>query len=179
MYTQEYPAYYEVSNSFEHLDGFYERLPEDQKYEDFPVFKKRSTEGVIEYFLYLHTNGYWTIAVGTSSLGGWATSSPKGLPTPELSEDWEVWNNGWKASNDFTLLPINPVYPESYTVSYSGHDQEIIGKLQGALGNYTKQENGQDDIPMYKNLETESTMFLSQNGKWILQNSYKIYHYIN
>jgi hypothetical protein len=145
-----------------YLDGFYKRLPENQNYESFPVFKKNTGN---EYVLFLHSDGYWKVSIGTSAEGGFARSSKRGLPAPGLSKDWTTWmNNLWRNGGNFTILALNPVYPASYTVKYDGDDQQVTEQIEKVPGVYEKQ-NIKDDIPLYKNLESKFNIFLASNGR--------------
>ena len=78
---------------------------------------------------------------------------------PELSNGWKIWNDGdWRLDSVFTILPLNLVYPASYTVSFNGEDQEIAEKLQTVQGIYEKLTNLQDGVPLYKT-HTLSTIY--------------------
>eukprot|EP00092_Neocalanus_flemingeri_P002952 GFUD01003157.1.p1 GENE.GFUD01003157.1~~GFUD01003157.1.p1 ORF type:complete len:424 (-),score=81.98 GFUD01003157.1:61-1332(-) len=170
-FSLEYPEYYEVKViGSHHFEGFYEKLPESENYEAFPVFTKRPKVGA-KYLLYLHPTGEWQIRLGTSPIDGtlYAKSTQKGLPSPELSKDWNVWKDTWKASNNLTVVAINPVYPASYTAAYYGQDQDISYQLQSlnVLGNYAKQSYNHNKLPVYKQEGTLLNLFRVSNGNWV------------
>eukprot|EP00092_Neocalanus_flemingeri_P027734 GFUD01030106.1.p1 GENE.GFUD01030106.1~~GFUD01030106.1.p1 ORF type:complete len:428 (-),score=81.22 GFUD01030106.1:8-1291(-) len=170
-YSPKYPAYYEVKNTgSDRLEGFYEKLPESKNYENFPLFRKHpSFRADYVLNLYLDINGNWRISLGLSTT--YAKSSPKGLPTPEFSKAWKVWITGtwnWKTSDNFTIVPTNPLYPLSYTVTYVGQDQLIRNKLEGLLGKYTKQYFKYDNVPVYKKEGNEMNIFRVSKGNWVI-----------
>eukprot|EP00092_Neocalanus_flemingeri_P012373 GFUD01013341.1.p1 GENE.GFUD01013341.1~~GFUD01013341.1.p1 ORF type:complete len:433 (+),score=98.10 GFUD01013341.1:49-1347(+) len=175
-YSQKYPEYYEVNIPGHQIDGFYKKSPESENYENFPTFKKRAFGGKEEYFLYLHLRGDWRISFSTIPGQFYATSTPRGVPSPEFSKSWKVWqDHKWNPNTNLSVVPRNPVYPTSYTVRYQGQDQNINDTLQrlNALGDYRKQSSNHDNVPVYKKEGSEMNLFRVSTGNWVISYNVK------
>ena len=69
-YKPEYPDYYQVTSSMEDLEGYYEKLPESQNLQKFPVFRKeiqgKQTQSVKVCFLFCIALNEYKASIKTS-----------------------------------------------------------------------------------------------------------------
>ena len=166
-YKLDYPEYFVINSSNHHIKGFYKK--DNKIFLEFPVFKKNKEPN---YSLFLHLEGEWRIDREASEVAGigLAQSLDKGLPDPGLAKGWSVWNGGWDNGTTFQVFPLNPSYPKIFNVEFVGNDKEILKKLQEeqVLGNYTKQPNIYEGVPVYMKPEGQMNLFRCWTGQWVI-----------